>query len=155
MSASIRKFTIVAGLLCLLIGGFMMWRAMNPPLTDDQIVLRNLTAIQEAAENRQTKTVAFYLAKDFTWSSMSRQEFIRTMSAAFFQARDVQVTVSGVELKRTGPDTAETSGNYTVSMRRSRGETLDNAHGRFKLFWRKIEGEWKVYKAEGGTNIGS
>lgn len=131
-----------------------MWRTTHPPLSDEQHIYNNLTAIKDAAQNRQTKSVVYYLSADFTWGAMSRKEFVRTMSGAFFQARDVQITLSNVDLARPGSDTAVTSGDYAVTMRSSPGAPLDTARGPFKLFWRKSDGEWKVYRAEGGTNLG-
>ena len=153
MSTALRKIIIAAGLLCLIASAFLAWRAAHPPLSQDQIIMANLTAVQEAAQNRQAKNVAYYLAKDFTWSSTPRQEFIRMLSGGFFQARDIQLTLSNVELIRNGDQEAVTSGTYSANIRMSTGAPLDNSHGPFKLYWRKVDGEWKVYKAEGGTNI--
>ena len=154
MPTSLRKSIISVGLLCLIVGSVLIWRATHPPLSDEQQILQNLTAVQDAAQNRQTKNVAAYLSKEFTWSAMSRQEFVRTMSGAFFSARDVQITLSNVDVTQSGPENAITSGDYNVAMRQSQGAPLSNAHGPFKLYWRRDNGEWKVYKAEGGTNIG-
>jgi len=153
MPTTLRKILIAAGVLCIIAGGFLAWRASNPPLTDDQVILANLAAVQEAAQKRQAKNIAYYLAKDFSWQSTTRQEFVRMLSAGLFQARDVQVTLSKVELERQGSDEAVTSGNYSVTMRPAEGAQSTNAHGPFKFYWRKVEGEWKVYKAEGGSDI--
>ena len=144
----LRLGVFVLGVLLLLVGGIVWWRAAHPPLTAEQQIVANLDDAQRALENRSAGGVLRHLAPDFSWDTTSRQEISTMTKGSIFQWRDVQVQRTDEEISVTGTE-AVSSGNFRMSYRVRSGSPPQRLSGRYILRWRLIEGEWKVVKAEG------
>lgn len=145
-----RKILLIGGLLLLLLGGFFTWRALHPPLTDEQQIAAALDGITSAANNRQPRGVANYLAKDFKFGSTRKKEFQQSLAAGILQYRVVDLKLAGVQVDVNG-ETATSSGRYTLNLKSEYTSPAEVFPGNFDLKWRKIDGEWLVTEVEGTT----
>lgn len=141
-----RKFFIPL-LFVILIGGFSGWRATHPRLTDAEQIAANLDAICKAAKNRTPRGIADFLAKDFQAGGMGKKEFQQSLAAGILQFRVVNLGVSGVKSTVNG-DEATSSGQFLLSLKSEINSPPQNQSGRFALKWRKIDGEWKISRAD-------
>ena len=146
-----RKIFLWSGLILLIVGSVLAWRAAHPPLSDAQQIALHIEEIQEAANARSSRGILSHLSDDFQFGSMSRSELGKNLSGAFFQWRSVNLRVSGVKTTLNG-EQALSEGHYSVEMRQEATSTPDVAKGDFKAWWQKEDGVWKIWKAE-GTNI--
>lgn len=147
-----RKFWIPL-ILLVVIGGFFGWRAMHPKLTDEQQIAANLGAICDAANARNPRGIADFLAKDFQTGGTGKKGFRESLTAGILQFRVVDLSVSGVKTSvlraALGEGvTAASSGNFLLSLKSEFNSPAQKQSGKFDLTWRKIEGEWQIVAAD-------
>lgn len=149
-----RKLILTAGLVILLIGGFLAYRASRPALTPEEQVTLQLEDIARSARARQVRAVMDHLTSDFKYGTMTRDELRTNLQGAFFQYRSgLDVQVSGVKVEVHG-DEATTDGHYTITGQTDPAVAGQTFTGDFKLNWRQEDGQWKVYKGEGSQPPG-
>jgi ketosteroid isomerase-like protein len=135
--------------LLLLIGGWFAWHAAHPPLTDEQQIVANVKAIRLAVEARSAGRIANYLADDFTWNGNNKREVNSQLTGAFFQWREVTLTLTKLNVA-VQDDMATATGKFSITLRPSPNARADAYLGNFKLTWKKRDGQWLITKAEGG-----
>lgn len=147
-----RNILLLAGFILLLLGGVFAWRSAHPPLTNREQLAANVEAIRVAVEDRNARTIASYLARDFEWGGAKRSELQNQMVGAFLQWRDVTANVTGLEITLEG-DSAVTTGKYSLALRPHPRGRAESHLGVFKLRWKKQDGNWVIAKMEGTEDI--
>jgi len=151
-SSTLRTIIAGCGLLLLLAGGLFPWRALPPPLTDTQQVQANLLGLAQAIEEMQPRNVVAYLAPEFAWRGLTRENISQNMGGFSLQWRDVDLNLAGVQVQLAG-ERATSSGTFTLRYRRRGAYEIQTRVGRFKVFWEKRDGQWLAVAAEGGESI--
>lgn len=142
-----KKLIIGAGLVLFFAGIWLTWRSLNPPLTDEQQIAAHLETAMAAINRKSWRTLNGYMTEDFRYSTMSRKDVMSALTGFSFQLEKITLNLSGVKLK-VGPETAESSGHYSLVLQAEPASPGDVSSGDFKFLWRKEEGQWKVYRAE-------
>ena len=146
-----KRILIVSGVLLLLLSGFFFWRALNPPLTDEQQIAANLDAIAAAADARDAVTIADFMAPTFSFngnSGMARKEFQRQLYSGMLQYRVIDLQINGVQVQVNG-ESAQSDGRFLLNTKSEFDSPSEANSGNFKLKWQKIDGEWKITEVEG------
>ena len=146
-----KKILIVSGALVLLLSAVLIWRALHPPLTDEQQIAANLDAIAAAASARDAVTLASYLAPTFTFNDQGqtqRKEFQRQLYGAILQYRVVDLGINGVQVKVQG-ERASSDGRFILSLKSEFSSPPEVHNGDFQLQWQKSNGEWKIVAVKG------
>lgn len=150
-----RKIILSLGVLLLLIGGLVWWRATHPALTDEEQIAANLEGLRTSAESGSVGGVMNYLAEDFTWGGRKRSEVSGLLYGAFYEGlrkRDFRLTFTNVRPVVQGA-TATATGHFKVDVRTFRGAVDTPASGEFSTTWEKRDGQWKITRASGGENV--
>lgn len=143
----LRSAALVLGVLLLLLGGVLVWRATHPPLTEEQQVAVLVEDVRSAVATRNTNRLAGYFADDFTWNGQSKRELESTLRGTFFQVRDLQPSVSNLTISVLDAK-ATAYGNYSLRYRVQNTQTMGTRIGRFQLALEKRAGEWKIVRAQ-------
>lgn len=146
-----KRILIVGGLLLLILSGFLLWRALHPPLSDEAQIAANLDAITKAASARDAATIADFMTPTFKFngnSGMARKEFQRQLYAGMLQYRVIDMQINGVEVDIKG-DVAECDGRFLMNVKREFDSPPEPYSGDFKLKWKKVDGEWKISEVVG------
>jgi ketosteroid isomerase-like protein len=143
-----RNLLILAGVLLLVIGGWLGWRASQPPLSDEEQIAAQVEGFRSSIESRNARYVTSYLAPGFTWSGMRKSELQTQVALTFTQWRDVTANITGLQITVNG-DTATSTGKYSLTLRPHPRGPAEAYLGDFKAFWTKQDGEWKISKIEG------
>lgn len=133
-------------LVILVFGGFFGWRALQPPLTDNQQIAANLEAISAAAKARRPRGITNFLAKEFKLGDLSKSEFQSSLTGGILQFRVIDLQLSGIQNQVNG-EKAQSTGNYVLSLKPEFTSPAQTSGGKFTVKWRKIEGEWKIISA--------
>ena len=137
-----RKLVIALGLIFLLGGGLLWWRATHPPLTDEQQIAANLEDVRQALENANIERALNYLSEDAKFAGQSRSQIRSKFTiGSFINRADVRVTFTNTEHDVQGA-TATTKGHYKVDVRQR--SAPDSYDGEFSLKWQKQDGDWKI-----------
>lgn len=147
-----RRVIIGLGLVLLLGGSVVWWRAAHPPLSPEQQIAANLEAAADALQRRSTSGVMRYLAPDFSWNNSSRDELRQMMAGASMQWRDVQLQRLNEKITVNG-DEAVSSGSYHLTYRTGPQATPETQRGNYTLRWKLRDGEWKIVTATGGESM--
>ena len=150
-----RKIVLAFGVLLLLVGGVVWWRATHPPLTDAQQIVANLEDLRTSAENGSVDGIMNHLSEDFTWDGRKRSEVRSLLVFGLYEGlrkKDIRVTVTNVQPTVKGA-TATVTGHVSVAERSSRGFVPDPIPGTFTTEWEKRDGEWKITRAQGAQNL--
>jgi hypothetical protein len=147
-----RKIIILCGLVLIVVGSILTWRALHPPLSDIEQIEANLNGLAQAIEAGRTRRLVSYLAPDFKWHSFTRDYISRNFGGFSLQWSDVELHLSGVRVQRKD-GYATTNGRFTLRYRSRDSRYVETRIGNFKLFWEKRHDEWLVTGAEGGENI--
>ena len=146
-----KRIFIGAGLLLLILSGFFLWRALNPPLSDEEQIAANLDAIVKAASERDAVTIANFMAPTFKFNGnagVARKEFQRQLYAGMLQYRGIDMQINGVKVNIKG-DVADSDGRFLLNVKREFDSPPEPYSGNFKLKWKKLDGEWKISEVEG------
>ena len=146
-----RNILTAAGVLLLLVGGWFSWRNSQPVLSDEEQITARLENLQKAVEDRSSKQVSQYFAKEFTWNGQSKSELQSAMNGAFLQFRDVTANITGLKISTNG-ENATATGKYSFTYKPSPRASSEASLGEFKLQLEKQDGEWLIIKAEGGPS---
>jgi len=150
-----RKIVVALGVLMLLIGGVLWWRATHPPLTDEQQIQANLDGLKNAAEACSADRVMNYTSEDFNWNGQKRSEVRSAITGAClsggFHKPDFSLTFTNVHITVKGA-TATAAGHYQLYIRSFRGSPEPH-DGEFSTEWEKRDGEWKITRASGGESM--
>ena len=148
-----RKTILALGILLLLFGGLIWWRAAHPPLTDEEQIAANLEGLRTSAESGSVNGVMGYLSDDFTWDGRKRSEISSLLYGAFYEGlrkRDFRLTFTNVRPVVHGA-TATVTGHYKVDVRTYRGGVDTASSGEFSTEWEKRDGKWKITRTQGGS----
>ncbi|MBV9868306.1 MAG: DUF4440 domain-containing protein [Abitibacteriaceae bacterium] len=148
-----RKLVLWLGCVLFLIGGFLAWRAMHPPLSDQEQIDAQIEEIRTAVNHRSSGGAVKYLAKGFTYGGMSRSELKSNMGGLFLQWRHVELNVTGLHTQVQG-DTAKSSGHFIFNTQSEEGSPVQSQRGDFTLHWEKRDGQWQIVQIDGGLNPG-
>ena len=146
-----KRILIVSGVLLLLLSGFLFWRALHPPLSDEQQIAANLDIIARAAGERDAVTIAHLMAPTFTFNGNAgtdRKEFQRQLYAGMLQYRVIDLQINGAQIAVKG-DVAECNGRFLLNLKSEFDSPPEPHGGKFKLKWKKLDGEWKISEVEG------
>lgn len=146
-----KRIFIIGGLILLLISGFLAWRALHPPLTDEQQIAANLDAITAAAAARDAVTIANFMTPTFNFNgnkSTQRKEFQRQLYAGMLQYRAIDLQINGVKVNVNG-DKAASDGRFLLNVKSELDSPPEPYSGNFKLKWQKTDGEWKISEVQG------
>lgn len=146
-----RKLFIWAGIILILVGAFLAWKKAHPPLTDEQQISANLEDLRQNANLRRTRGITQHLSSDFKLGSLGKKEVNNQLVGAFLQWGKIELDISGVKTQIKG-DEAISNGHFSLQASRDEAGTPETYAGDFKTWWRKEDGVWKIYRAE-GTNI--
>ncbi len=141
-----RKFLVPLALL-LLVAGFFGWRKLHPKLTDAQQISANLDAICEYAGERNPRNIAYYLAKNFQAGGVDKKDFQNSLAGGMLQYRKVDLKLSSVKTNLKG-DTAQSTGRFLLTLRSELDSPPQVQGADFQLKWQKIDGEWKIVRAD-------
>ena len=149
-----KRILIFSGLLLLGLSGFLIWRALHPPLTDGEQIAANLDAITAAARARDAATVVSYLAPTFAFNGQptKRLDFKRQLFGGMTQYRAIDLQINGVKIDVQG-ETSTSDGRWMLDLSRDPDVPPDSQSGDFKLKWRKIDGEWKIVEVQGAPAL--
>ncbi len=137
-----RKIILSAGLVLLLGGGWLWWRATHPPLTDTQQIAANLEDIRSSLENGNTDRALGYMAEDAKFRGQSRSQMRSQLTIGSLMSKaDVRVNFFNTRTEVKGA-TASTSGHYKADERSRFG--YNSYDGDFSLHWEKRDGQWVV-----------
>lgn len=148
----LRKLFLTGG-AAFLLAGIVFWWQNQTPQTPQQQIIAALDDAETAIERRSVSGVMQHLARDFKWNSSSRSEVADLLRGTFFQARDVQITRSGESINVNG-ETATSTGTYRATYKTSPQGPPETSEGRFTLYWRLEDGQWKMYQAN-ASGIGA
>ena len=146
-----KRILIVSGLTLLILSGFLVWRALHPPLSDEQQIAANLDAIVQAASARDAVSIADFMAPTFTFNGQkntARKEFQRQLYAGMLQYRAIDLQINGVQVQANG-ENASSDGRFLLNLKSEFDSPPEPYGGNFKLKWKKIDGEWKISEVEG------
>lgn len=150
-----RKIVMVIGLVLLVAGGYLWWKAAHPALTDEQQIVVNLESLRTSAESGSVDGVMNHLAEEFKWNGHSRSEVRSQLFGAFYQGfrkRDFRLSFTAVQAEVSG-ETAKLTGHYKVDTRADR-TFIATQDGDFTTTWVKKDGRWKIATVSGGENVG-
>lgn len=150
-----RKIILALGVLLLIFGGVAWWRSTHPVLSDTEQIVANLEGLRTTAESANVNGVMGYLSDDFTWDSRKRSEISSLLYGAFyegFRKRDFRLTFTNVQPTVKGA-TATVTGHFKVDVRTYRGVSETAGSGEFTTEWEKRDGQWKITKAQGGSDV--
>ena len=151
-----KRNLILSGIVVLLLSAVLIWRALHPPLTDEQQIAANLDAIVAAANARDAASIADFMAPQFALGDQGqteRKEFQRQLYAGMLQQyRVVDLKINGVQNSVEG-ENAHSEGRFLLNLKSEFNSPPEPHAGDFKLEWRKIDGEWKIVKVEGAPNL--
>ncbi|HEX8463540.1 MAG TPA: nuclear transport factor 2 family protein [Abditibacterium sp.] len=142
-----RKILLLSGLVLLLLGVVIGWRATHPPLSDEQQIAAALDGITAAANARQPRGVVGFLSRDFKFAGGGRKNLQQALASGMLSYRVIDLNISGVEVKIQG-ETATSEGRFRLSRRSEADSAPETTSGEFRLKWRKEDGEWLVTQAE-------
>ena len=142
-----RKILLCSGLALLLLGVWSGWRALHPPLSDEQQISVALDGIVEAANSRQPRGIMQFLAPDFKFQGGSRKDFQNSLVGGILQFRGVDLQLSGVEVV-VKVTTATSAGRFRLSLKSEANSTPEITNGGFNLKWKKVDGQWLIGEAE-------
>lgn len=130
---------VLAALLALVAGC-----RREPP---EQALRAALAAMQEAAESRDAATITGHVSADFAGpGGMDREQFRRTLAAAWLRDREIGVSLGPVEVEVIG-DRARLA--FAAATRGGQDWLPDRAQAyRVRTGWRLEDGEWKLLSAE-------
>ncbi len=146
-----KRLFIVSGLVLLLLSGFFLWRALHPPLTDQQQIAANLESIVKAADARDAVTIAHFMTPTFTFNGHNgtvRKDFQRQLFGGMMQYRVVDLQINGVKVNVQGA-VADSDGRFLLNVKSEFDSPPEPYSGNFKLKWRKVDGEWKISEVAG------
>ncbi len=146
-----KRILIVAGVLVLLLSGFFIWRALNPPLTDEQQIAAHLDTIVKAAGERDAVTIAELMAPTFKFNGNAGtvpKDFQRQLYSGMLQYRVIDLQINGVKVAVKG-EAADSNGRFLLNVKPEFDSAPEPYGGNFKLKWKKIDGEWKITEIEG------
>ncbi len=146
-----KRILIVSGVLLLILSAFFGWRALHPPLSDEEQIAANLDAIVKAASARDAVSIADLMAPTFKFNGndgTTRKEFQRQLYAGMLQYRAIDLQINGVKVKVQG-DVAASDGRFLLNAKREFDTPPEPYSGDFKLKWKKIDGQWKISEVEG------
>ena len=146
-----KRILIVSGVLLLILSGFLVWRALHPPLSDEEQIAANLDAIVKAARARDAVSIADFMAPTFKFNGndgTTRKEFQRQLYAGMLQYRAIDLQINGVKVQVQG-DVAASDGRFLLNVKREFDAPPEPYSGDFKLKWKKVDGEWKISEVEG------
>ena len=146
-----KRILIFSGIFLLLISAFFGWRALHPPLTDEQQIAANLDAIVKAADARDAVSIANFMTPTFTFNGHDgtvRKDFQRQLFAGMMQYRVVDLQINGVKVNVNGA-VADSSGRFLLNLKSEFDSPPEPYSGNFKLKWRKVDGEWKISEVVG------
>ena len=146
-----KRILIVSGVLLLILSAFLGWRALHPPLSDEEQIAANLDAIVKAASERDAVSIANFMAPNFTFNGQKnteRKEFQRQLYAGMLQYRAIDLQINGVKVQVQG-DVAASDGRFLLNVKSEFDSPPQPYSGDFKLKWKKVEDEWKISEVEG------
>ncbi len=144
-----RTTVLILGVLLLLLGCVLFWRATHPPLSDEQKIKFLLEGARSAIATCNTNRLTFYLAEDFTWNGQSKSELKSMARGAFFQARDLEPSIFGVKIS-VQDETANVTGSYSLRYRIQNTKTSETQRGHFQIVLEKRDNAWKIIRAQNG-----
>jgi hypothetical protein len=142
-----RKFLVAFVILLVVVGGILTWRRLHPPLNDQQQIAAAMDGISAAASARSPGRVASYLAKDFKIAGMGKSEFQNSLAGGILQYRVIELDVPNPKISVDG-EVAATEGSFNLSLKPEFNSAPEIHTGRYKLRWRKVDGEWLIANAE-------
>ncbi len=134
--------------IALLLLAFLAWRHFSPPPGDRHIILGEIEAMRQAAQNGNVSGILSRLDTKFRLQGASKSEIRSQLVAFYFTNNEVRLDLSGVDAKVNG-DTATSDGAYTSRSRSGPGAPEDVKSGHFSAQWKKIEGQWKITQVSG------
>ena len=146
-----KRILLICGALLLILSGFLIWRALHPPLTDEEQIAANLDAIAKAADERDAVSIANFMAPTFTFNGHSgteRKEFQRQLYAGMLQYRVIDLQINGVKVKVNGA-VANSDGRFLLNVKSEFDSPPEPYAGNFKLKWKKLDGQWKISEVAG------
>ena len=146
-----KKILIFSGVAVLLLSAVLIWRVLNPPLSDEQQIAAHLNAIAAAASARDAGGVANFLAPTVTFNGnpgLERREVKRQIYIGISQYRDVDLSINGVQVQVNG-ERANSDGRFALSLKREFESAPELQTGDFQLKWQKMDGDWKIVEVEG------
>ena len=146
-----KRILIVAGVLVLLLSGFLVWRALHPVLTDEQQIAASLDAISRAAGERDAVSIANFMAPNFKFNGndgTTPKDFQRQLYGGMMQYRVIDLKLNGVKVDVNG-DVAGSDGRFLLNVKSEFDSPPTPYSGDFKLKWKKIDGEWKISEVQG------
>ncbi len=141
------RFVVPLVLLALAV---FLWRATHPALSDEQQIEAALDGIATQASHKSAGGVASFLAKDFQFDGFKRSDVRQQLAVGLLQYSAVNMKVSNVQVQVNG-DTATTRGHYDLGLKRDFNSPEDKVPSDFSLKWKREDGQWKIYNADGNT----
>jgi hypothetical protein len=148
----LRRFVVITGVLLCAFGAVALWRGLNPALSNEQIIARQLEAMRTGIEKRTAGNITQYIGNDCTWSGMDGKSLRAAIAQALLQWRDVRLDFQDTGTVVSG-DEATTSGRYILTVRETKDAKPETFRGSFGLHWKKRHGNWVVTRADGGEHL--
>jgi hypothetical protein len=149
---TLRRFVVIAGLLLCAFGAVALWRGVNPALSNEQAIARQLEAMRTGIEKRSSGSITQHIGSDCTWNGMDAKTLRAGIGQALLQWRDVRLDFEDTGTVVSGDDAA-TSGRYILTVRETKETKPETYRGSFGLQWKKRSGKWVVIQANGGEQL--
>jgi hypothetical protein len=143
---------LTLGSMLLLLGGFFAWRAANPPLNDQQILVQNMNRLAQAASAKNSRGITTFMTEDFRWQGSSKREIQSQLAGFFYTVDKVEARIWNVKVEVKG-ETANVDGQFYVSYQTSAHIPAETRSGPFRSRWIKQNDEWKILSVEGAESL--
>jgi hypothetical protein len=148
----LRRFVVIAGVLLCAFGAVALWRGMNPALSSEQVIERQLETMRQGIEKRSVGRITQYISSDCTWNGMDGKSLRAAIAQSLLQWRDVRLDFEDTNTVVSG-DNATSSGRYILTVRETKDAKPETFRGSFGLQWKKHNGNWVVTQADGGEQL--
>jgi hypothetical protein len=149
---TLRRLVVTAGLLLCAFGAVALWRGMNPPLSNEQVIARQLETMRTGIEKRSAGNITQFISSDCTWNGMDGKSLRAAIAQSLLQWRDVHLDFDDTGTVVRG-DEAASSGRYILTVRETKDAKPETYRGSFGLHWKKRNGNWFVIGASGGEQL--
>jgi hypothetical protein len=148
----LRRFVVIAGVLLCTFSAVALWRGVNPALSNEQAIARQVEAMRKGIEKRSAGSITQHISSDCTWNGMDAKTLRAGIRQALLQWRDVRLNFEDTGTV-VSDDDAATAGRYILTVRETKDSKPETYRGSFGLQWKKRGGKWVVIQANGGEQL--
>ena len=124
-----------------------LWLTGCSKTPDEQLIREAIDQIETAVQNRQTQPVLKRLAEGFRGpQDMNVRQVRQLMAAHYIRNRNINVVLAGMRIQINGIDA---SVNFNAVVTGGVGTLPDQLqYYDVETVWRKIDGDWRIIRAD-------